>query len=353
METVPAERTTELPFLRGVGLIVTYKCQVSCPHCILRSGPRRTEAMSTATACGWIKDIAAYRNGYVWSLALTGGEPFFNLPYLVEISNFASQYDLLVSAVTNAFWASTPGRAIAVLKSVPAIRMLQVSTDVYHLQSIPFDWVRNAILAAQELEIPCTAAVCTENEADPAYQEIIQRLSEVLDRRLIYTAITFAIGRAAETVDPSRYQVCPAPPPYACTAGGSPIIFPDGRVIACIGPVIDLPAPHPLLLGNLNEEPLESIFDRAQSNTILHAVRVWGPGALIRSLQEAGLDDLLQKTYLGNSVCDACSHLMADPRVVSSLEKLVGDKEFQRKVAYARAFFLKEKEMLALPALQG
>jgi len=353
MDTAPGEKLTEMPFLRNVGLIVTYQCQVSCPHCILQAGPQRKERMSISMACHWIEEIAAYHDKYVWVLALTGGEPFYNLHDLREISNFASRFNLLVSAVTNAFWASTRKRATEVLESLPSIRMIQVSTDLYHLQSIPFEWVKNAILAAQDLNIPCSVAVCTENEAGSQYQEIIQRLSDLVDRSLIYTAITFHVGRAAGNIDLTRYPVSQDPPISACTAGSAPIIFPDGQVIACIGPVIDLTIRHPLVLGDLRKDSLETIFERAQVNPILHAIRIWGPSLLIQMLQDEGLNNLLQKSYLGNSICNACYYLMANPQIVSKLEMLASDADFQRKVAYGRVYYLKEMEMVKLLGLHG
>ncbi|MFM7448310.1 MAG: hypothetical protein ACKO24_06915 [Leptolyngbyaceae cyanobacterium] len=79
----------------------------------------------------------------------------------------------------------------------------------------------------------------------------------------VLTAITFPAGRALKSADLLNYQTTDTPPISACAAGSSPIIFPDGRVIACIGPVIDLASSHPLVLGNLRNEPLSTILDRA------------------------------------------------------------------------------------------
>lgn len=39
------EPLIELPFLCHIGLVITYKCQVACPHCLLEAGPQRTEEM--------------------------------------------------------------------------------------------------------------------------------------------------------------------------------------------------------------------------------------------------------------------------------------------------------------------
>jgi len=353
METRAVETLTEMPFLRNVGLVVTYQCQVTCPHCILQAGPRRKERVNRAEALDWIAQLARYRDGMVWVLALTGGEPFFDLELLHELSAAAAGQNLLVSAVTNAFWAASLEKAVRVLESLPSLRVLQISTDVYHQQSIPFERVANAVKAARACQIPYTLAVCTENEEDPGYLRVMDQLGELVDRNLIYTSITFPVGRAAQNVDRSRYSASAEPPRSACTAGSAPIILPDGRVLACIGPLIQLETPHPLLLGNLRDEPLEAIFDRAETNPILHAIRIWGPHVLIQRAAEAGLGAQLPQTYFGNSVCNACYDLMASPQICAFLQELALDPAFQRKVAYARVYYMKETEMVAALGLKG
>ena len=124
------------------------------------------------------------------------------------------------------------------------------------------------------------------------------------------------------------------------------MVFPDGRVIACIGPIIDLKNQHPLILGNLRENTLAEILDTAETNVILHAIRLWGPKRIIQRLQEAGFGDKLPKTYIKNSVCHACYELMSTPEIVSFLGELSEDREFTRKVAYGRVYYLNEPQMV-------
>ncbi len=119
------------------------------------------------------------RNGYIKVLSLTGGEPFYNIDYLKKIAAFGETCGLLVSAVTNAFWATTREEAVRVLRELSSIKMLAISTDVYHQESIPFERIKNAIFAAKECDIPYNIAVCTENESDSEYKEILKKLHEI------------------------------------------------------------------------------------------------------------------------------------------------------------------------------
>ena len=336
----------EMPFLRNIGLIMTYKCQIACPHCILEAGPHRKEQVRRNEAFDWIEQVAGYRGGYIKVLSLTGGEPFYNIDNLKKISDFGEACGLFVSAVTNAFWATTPETAVACLEDLGALKMLSISADAYHQKFIPFERVRNAVQAADACGIPYTIAVCTEDEADEAYLRIVDALREITAEESVLTAITFPAGRALKRLGTSKYRMSQEPPMSACAAGSSPIIFPDGRVIACIGPVIDIDAAHPLVLGNLREEPMQDILDRAESNPILHAIRIWGPRKLIAMAHEAGLSQHLPDAYIEKSLCNACYSLMSNGRLVDYFAGLAEDWEFQRTVAYARVYYLDEPAMV-------
>jgi len=342
------EILTEMPFLRNIGLLMTYKCQVACPHCIIEAGPHRKEEVSVNDAFNWIQQISSYRSGYVKVLSLTGGEPFYNIAHLNKIATFGEDNGLLVSVVTNAFWAFTKEEAVKKLKELHSIKMLAISTDVYHQESIPFEKVMNAILAAKECDVPYNIAVCTENEDDIRYKDVIKRLEEVTGKETINTAITFPAGRALNKIDLLKYQTSEEPPISACSAGSSPIIFPDGRVIACIGPVVDLPISHPLILGNLRKKTLQEILDAAELNTILHAIRIWGPKKIVSIIKEVGLINCLPEKYIKDSICNVCYALLSNRKIVEFLENLADNFEFKRKIAYARIHYLKEAKMVEL-----
>ena len=342
------DKLFEMPFLRNIGFLLTYKCQVSCPHCILEAGPHRKEEMQISDAFEWIRQISDYRNGYVRVLSLTGGEPFYNKRNLREIATFGERNGLFVSVVTNAFWASTQRKAVGILKELRAIKLISISTDIYHLESIPFERVENAIMGARKLGIPYTVSVCTENETDRAYKELLDKLSGITEKDTILTAITFRAGRALKNLNASNYETSENPPASACSAASSPVIFPDGRVVACIGPVIDLAFPHPLVLGNLRESTLHEILETAESNPILHAIRIWGPRKLISMIKETELNQYLPERYIKDSVCNACYCLVSNSKIIEFLDQLAKDSEFHQKVAYARAYYLNETRMIEL-----
>ena len=345
MVFMPPDPYLDIPFLQNMGVLVTYKCQVACPHCIIEAGPNRTEEVSLSDAFDWIEQISKYRDGAVKVISLTGGEPFVDPERLQKIAAFGREKGLIVTAVTNAYWASTPEEAGRTLQNVPAVEMISISTDVYHQASIPFDRVKNAIMAAKRSNLPYNISICTESEEDADYKNIVDKLLEITDPGKINTVITLVSGRAKRTIVSQPYEISTEPPAGACVVCGSPVIFPDGRVIACIGPLINLKTPHPLMLGNLKQSPLSDILDKAESNPILHELRIMGPKQLVNILIGAGYGELLPKRFLKGSICDLCYALMSDPGIAEALDTIARDPEYVRKIAYARVYYLNETRM--------
>ena len=181
-------------------------------------------------------------------------------------------------------------------------------------------------------------------------RSVPERLEREIDRDLIFTSITLPVGRAVEKVSKDRYSTTEKPPKVACSSASTPIIFPDGTILACCGAVIDLPKNHPLVLGNLHDRSLGDILDRAEKNFIVHSLRIWGPAKIVSIAEEAGFGSYLPKAYVKDSLCNACYQLLSIPKIVDLLTRKSEDPEFRQKVAYARVYYLKEINMVeALP----
>jgi pyruvate-formate lyase-activating enzyme len=339
----------EIPFLKNIGLMQTFKCTITCPHCIVEAGPHRKEEMPLEDSLAWLDQARRYRDGYIEGLALTGGEPFYNMELLKEVANYGRETGFMVSVVTSAFWATSREEALVVLKRFPAIRMLCISTDEFHQKFIPFENIKNAAYAAEKCDIVYSFAICTPNFEDPEYLKIMKEISDITggDKRKVRISITFPVGRAEKRSKDFEYKITSKPPPGACQMACSPIVFPDGKVMGCIGPVIKLNTYHPLLLGNLRENSLAEILDKAELNTTLHAIRIWGPHKIISLLKERGKESLLPEEYIDDCNCDICFKMFGNDKILDFLAEFQEeDEEFQQKVAYGRLYYLNETRML-------
>ena len=336
----------EIPFLRAMSLVITYKCQIQCSHCIMNAGPSRKEIIPIRDAMDWIGQISDYANGHVKVLSITGGEPFYDLNFLEKIIKFANGCGLIINVVTNAFWAKTKEDASNILKKFPMINVLAISTDIYHQKYISIERIRNAVLASKECGIHYNIHITVNNDSE--YRKIHSDLQDIVDSKKIISVSTFPSGRAKNSKNLLELKTSNEPPLSACTAGSSPVIFPNGNVLACMGPLMDLKRKNPLILGNLKEKSLNKILDESEKNILLHLLRVWGPRKIITLLEKSGKRELIPKKYVQGSVCDTCYKIMSNSKILSFFLSNHSNKDFLHYVAYARLFYLKETRMAHL-----
>ena len=135
----------------------------------MEAGPKRRKEMVLEEALDWISQVSAYRNQYILSLGLTGGEPFYDLDRLEVISTHARQLGLFVTTVTNAFWAPTRERALEVMQRMKGIQLISLSTDTDHLKLIPMENIMNAAWAARKTGHLYDLAICTDSKTDASF----------------------------------------------------------------------------------------------------------------------------------------------------------------------------------------
>lgn len=293
-------------------------------------------------AFSWIKQIATYKEGHVKMLSLTGGEPFYDIEKLYRISTYAKDNGLFVACVSNASWAASLEEAVNILNHLQSIEMISMSTDVYHQEFISIYRIINATNAAEKCNRSYKVNVCTTDVEDATYINTINTLNKFIRKGALSTSITIPFGRAKDQANKSSYILPEETYLSPCTTLSSPLVCPDGKVMACCGALLALESDHPLILGNLREASLSRILEGAESNAVLHAIRIWGPNKLIDLIKKGGLAKHLPQKYIKNCPCYTCYNFMANQRIVDFLFELADDSEFKRFIAYARAYYLHE-----------
>lgn len=343
------DRINELPFLRCVGMIITYQCQISCRHCILECGPNRKEEMSLKDAHNWIDQLAEYDDHWVKILAISGGEPFIDLPRLKDIVQYADRKGFAVVVITNAIWATSVADAADLLDEIPEIKHMAISTDEYHQEKIPIERVHNAIRASNERGLAVEVHLCTDSLDNPIFIESNAKLKEWLPENDIRISLALPYGNAREIIGINKeLEMDHEPPPYACTSAATPLIYPDGKIVGCVGPIFSIPCQNPLLLGDLRKETVNDLLERAELNPILHILRLWGPRKLVSLLKESEIKNSLPYRYDQLGICPTCIRLMSDQSLVNEMWRTFTTKEYLNYIAYGRVYYLHEARMLEL-----
>jgi hypothetical protein len=118
--------------LRGLHLLLTYRCTGECDHCFVHSSPRAEAAMPLALAIKGVQQ--AHDLGTVREIYLEGGEPFLHFPIMVEVIRHAAGLGLETGIVTNGYFATTVEDAEVWLKPLQeaGLTSLSVSDDTFH-----------------------------------------------------------------------------------------------------------------------------------------------------------------------------------------------------------------------------
>jgi pyruvate-formate lyase-activating enzyme len=327
-------------FLSQIGLFLTFRCTIRCRHCMVRSGPHRTEEVDIDIAHGWLEQMAACG---VKSIGFTGGEPFCCWNKLLDLAQAARRLGLTYTVITNGFWATSKQKTRDMLTQLQPTD-ISVSTDIFHAEHIPLDNVERILEASQDLCIRCDISLAYDTKRLEQTRSLVKSILTFAPREAIRISRIFPSGRGEQVADfgdkaDKVRSVIETP----CLFATVPYILPRGDVIACVGPIINLPRKHnPLFLGSLRQRSLEEIFDESQNNPILHGLRIWGPRFWHRLVEAHGPKSELPKSYYTDCPCEGCMTLLKNSKIAAFLSEAVYSIELRSYVSIARQVLLRE-----------
>ncbi|KPK78637.1 MAG: hypothetical protein AMJ89_00895 [candidate division Zixibacteria bacterium SM23_73] len=333
----------EPPFLSQVGLFLTFRCTICCRHCMVGAGPHRTEEVDLNEAIDWLHQIVSYGNGHIKSIGFTGGEPFYCWDKLLKLAHTARQLGLTHTIMTNGFWAKSKQKTRSLLVQLQPSDV-SISTDVYHAEYIPVENVARVFETCRDLGIRCDITLACEPNVLEQTRPLVQQILSFAPRESIRATRVFPSGRGESQADFCDESAMDKPPSeIPCLFATVPYILPNGDIIACVGPIINLPRKNnPLFLGSLRERSLAEIFDDSQNNPVLHGLRIWGPRFWHRLVEARGPKSSLPEGYYTDCPCEGCIALLKDPEISAFLNKAVLSQKLRSYVSQARQRLLQE-----------
>jgi len=199
-----------------------------------------------------------------------GGEPFLYYATLVQGVRTAAEMGFQVGVVSNAYWAISQEDAIAYLKPFQGlVADLSVSSDLYHYNEKQSRQVKNALAAAERLEIPIGVLTIDPPEADSSESS---GQIPIGDSGVMYR------GRAVEELAPR----VPGQPWEAFTACPHEDLRDPGRLH--LDPLGNLHICQGISLGNLHETSLAEICARydPEAHPVCAPLLAGGPAELVR-----------------------------------------------------------------------
>ena len=228
-------------------------------------------------------------------LSISGGEPFLVPEMLEKIVSAATRQGLHTECVTNCFWAKSEEAALTALGPLRAagLEVLNLSTDDFHQAHLPFGLVRNAFLAALELDLKPFIMCTVGRSSKLTLERIIDLLGDgsihVLGgagppppgaSALAVQSGFLPVGRGASL---PREELMAGESPLG---GGCPMVLrdlsisPQGLVRPCCSAGGLVPG---MELGRADQEDLEEMVGRAAKREIFAALAEQGPEGLQKS----------------------------------------------------------------------
>lgn len=307
-----------MPLHNGITFIVTRRCPLQCDHCVMESGPWYRDYLTGRQMKTWISEA---RSLGITRVSYSGGDPVLYLRDLGEAIAYAHDRGMVNSLFTSGFWAPTVEKGASTLKRLSGVDVLGLSTSTFHEQFVPLDRIVNAVIAAREVGIS-GVAVQVADFAEPA-AEIQRRLREMLpadaQRIPIERQSIFRAGRSVAALSIPEEEYAPVDELDTSCPAPALTIEPDGLLRGCCSSLLALKDANPLILGDLGNEPLRSVLDRAARQRHYHVIRTEGLGPVIQALREDGLSAAIPDKAV--NACDLCYQLYRQPEVTAHLKQ--------------------------------
>ena len=173
----------------GLHLLLTYECNLQCDHCFVWGSPWQTGTMTLRNV---ERILRQGRNlGTVDWIYFEGGEPFLYYAVLQKGVERAAELGFQVGIVSNGYWATDVDVAVTCLKPFAGlVQDLSISSDLYHWDEKLHQQTKNAVAAAEKLEIPVNYISIAQPEA----AEVVSATGQIPAGQ---SAVVFR-GRAAE-----------------------------------------------------------------------------------------------------------------------------------------------------------
>ena len=245
--------------LTELHLLLTYRCNFSCSHCFVWSGPSQAGTMTVASVERILDEAQAL--GSIKRIYFEGGEPFVYYALLLAGVRMARERGFEVGIVSNAYWATTERDALEWLRPLASdVVDLSVSSDAYHGSTPGADRPAIARRVADQLGIPAgtiSVAAPGEEAADLATVHYRGRAAQLADRVPTTDWESFSSCPWEDLHDPGRVHVDSF-----------------GYLHICQG----------ISIGNLFERPLTEImrsFD-PETHPVVGPLLSGGPAELVR-----------------------------------------------------------------------
>lgn len=306
--------------LNEVVFSYTDKCNIQCDHCIVDSGPARTEKMDYEKAQAVIRD--AGEMGTIKRITFTGGESLLFINEIGPLMSLTRSLGMNTALVSNGSWATSPEQAQKMLAKLEehGLNELVISVSQWHSKFVPMERLDSIANGVKETSIRLTFYLCRLSDEDEVANSLVKKYTQLGVH--IEEQYVVPYGRAAEKIENQsamRFESINEMEPRRCYNVLGPMVVPEGDVyFCCSGDFYRNKKYSAHRHGNINEESFKSIAEK-RNVRLVELIHFWGP----KGIYEMAKDDLHkagfvpQEKYFGD--CGLCQQIHGDERWVKAV----------------------------------
>lgn len=144
--------TTITPIDSG-GIMLSYKCNCRCAHCLYACGPEWQGSIEVAAVTRIFEGLLQ-TSRYLRGFHIAGGEPFLDFDRLLRVQRLATEFSIPIEYVeTNAGWCVDEQSTRDQLEQLrdSGLPCLLVSCSPFHAERVPLERVSTAIEVGYEV----------------------------------------------------------------------------------------------------------------------------------------------------------------------------------------------------------
>ncbi len=285
---------------------ITNRCNAACRHCIVKDDEIPMIDAKKEDVMNWLVQL---KECDVKAVHFVGGEPFVPRKSLNAYVEKLTELGIYSGVVTNGLWARTLEEGIAVLKEMPGLQGLIISSDKYHLEFINEQIVKNAIEAGLATGKFVSINV-TYVESDEVKE--INRIYKEYQNKISIQPVKAMPFDGEDSKKIKRFKPFQKPKKLGAYCGiGNYFIDIDGRIDACCQSARSKDTKY-LHLGNMNERPLSELLVDYKNNEAYQFIHKYGPKGIVEFFMESEFaKELMEKEF--TSGCDVCYELLDNP----------------------------------------
>jgi len=242
----------------------------------------------------------------VGGISFSAGEPFLYYNKIVELVKLCKQIGIYTRIVTNSFWAKTAASSDHLVSELKknGLCQLRLSYSRWHQKNVNRNNVLNAARSCQKIGLNYFISFVTDfSKADDPHEQFLRNhCLTFFPEPVIYAGRAESFNRRRILTD---YQ--------ANCCDMNPYLTPDLDMFACCDAGSHFPATNFFYLGSLNDNTLEQLFTKSETDRLYNLIRTMG----ITNI--ASFTGMKAREIITYSKCELCRKLFNSPETLARL----------------------------------